>query len=142
VPELTPEAVDALERYADTVYLTQTFERRDGELTRFLGLEDAIAAYRADSAGAREWRVHFHVPVFLDDLGPFRTTRFAIADQLAYHRAHDVSHQLEIETYTWDVLPAELKHGDIVEYVTRELEWVRDQLTGTGEQQPGLVGAA
>jgi hypothetical protein len=40
------------------------------------------------------------------------------------------------------VLPAELKHGDIVEYVTRELEWVRDQLTGAGEEQPGLVGAA
>ena len=80
VPEVTAEAVDALERYADTVYLTQTFERRDGELTRFLNLEDAIAAYRADPGGPREWRVHFHVPVFLDDLGPFRTTRFAIAD--------------------------------------------------------------
>jgi hypothetical protein len=142
VPQVTAEAVDALERYADTVYLTQTFERRDGELSRFVGLEDAIAAYRADPAGAREWRVHFHVPVFLDDLGPFRTTRFAIADQLDYHRAHDVSHQLEIETYTWDVLPAELKHGDIVEYVTRELEWVRGQLTGAGDEQPGLVGAA
>jgi len=142
VPDVTAEAVDALERYADTVYLTQTFERRDGALARFVHLEDAIAAYRADPSGAREWRVHFHVPVFLDDLGPFRSTRFAIADQLAYHREHDVSHQLEIETYTWDVLPAELKHGDIVEYVTRELEWVRGQLSGTGEEQPGLVGAA
>jgi hypothetical protein len=142
VPHVTAEAVDALERYADTVYLTQTFERRDGELRRFIGLEDAIAAYRADPTGTHEWRVHFHVPVFLDDLGPFRTTRFAIADQLAYHREHDVSHQLEIETYTWDVLPTELKHGDIVEYVTRELEWVRGQLTGAGEERTGLVGAA
>jgi hypothetical protein len=142
VPDVTADAVDALEPYADTVYLTQTFERRDGELRRFIHLEDAIAAFRADPGGTREWRVHFHVPVFLDELGPFRSTRFAIADQLAYHREHDVSHQLEIETYTWDVLPAELKHGDIVEYVTRELEWVRDQLTGAGEEQPGLVGAA
>ena len=142
VPQVGDDAVDALERYADTVYLTQTFERRDGELRRFVHLEDAIAAYRADPGGSREWRVHFHVPVFLDELGPFRSTRFAIADQLAYHREHDVSHQLEIETYTWDVLPAELKHGDIVEYVTRELEWVRGQLTGAAEAQPGLVGAA
>ena len=142
VPEVTPAAVETLERYVDTVYLTQTFERRDGKLTRFTHLEDAIASFRADPSGGREWRVHFHVPVFLEDLGPFRSTRSAIADALAYHRVHDVSHQLEIETYTWDVLPAELKHGDIVDYVTRELEWVRGQLTGESDGRSGLVAAA
>ena len=129
VASVADEAVDTLERYSDTVYLTQTFERRDGALTRFTHLEEAIAAYRADPGGEREWRVHFHVPVFLDDLGAFTTTRYAIEEQLAFHREHRVSRHLEIETYTWDVLPAELKHGDIVEYVSRELEWVRDQLT-------------
>jgi len=36
---------------------------------------------------------------------------------------------LEIETYTWDVLPETLKTGDIVDYVCRELEWVRGQLS-------------
>ena len=121
--------MDTLERYSDTVYLTQTFERRDGTVTRYTHLEEAIAAYREDPGGEREWRVHFHVPVFLDDLGAFATTRYAIEEQLAFHREHRVSRHLEIETYTWDVLPAELKHGDIVEYVSRELEWVRDQLT-------------
>jgi hypothetical protein len=35
---------------------------------------------------------------------------------------------IEIETYTWDVLPEEFKTGDIVDYVVRELEWVRSQL--------------
>ncbi len=129
VASVGDEAVDTLERYADTVYLTQTFERRDGVVTRFTHLEEAIAAYREDPGGEREWRVHFHVPVFLDDLGAFATTRYAIEEQLAFHREHRVSRHLEIETYTWDVLPAELKHGDIVEYVSRELEWVRDQLT-------------
>ena len=129
VASVGEEAVDTLERYSDTVYLTQTFERRDGAVTRFTHLEEAIAAYRADPGGEREWRVHFHVPVFLDDLGAFATTRYAIEEQLAFHREHRVSRHLEIETYTWDVLPAELKHGDIVEYVSRELEWVRDQLT-------------
>jgi len=38
-----------------------------------------------------------------------------------------LSAQLEIETYTWDVLPAHLKTGDIVDYVTLELEWVKSQ---------------
>ncbi len=127
VPEVTREAVEALARYAETIYLTQTVERRDGELTYFLNVQDAIAAWNADP-GPREWRVHIHVPVFLDDLGPFRTTRPEIADALEVHKKTPLSRQLEIETYTWDMLPDDLKTGDIVEYVCREIEWVRDQL--------------
>jgi sugar phosphate isomerase/epimerase len=131
VPEVTQEKVDALRRFADTVYLTQTVERRQGEkkLTRYLNLEDAFAAWDMDP-GPREWRTHFHVPVFLDDLGDFKTTRFAIEDALAFHKANKLSPHLEIETYTWDVLPAHLKTGDIVDYVVMELEWVRKQLLG------------
>ncbi len=127
VPEVTDETVEVLRRYADTVYLTQTMQMLDGELTRFLNLEDAFAAWEADPA-PREWRVHFHVPVFLDDLGAFRSTRFAIEDALRVHSEQPLSPQLEIETYTWDVLPDELKTGDIVDYVCREIEWVRGQL--------------
>jgi hypothetical protein len=129
VPVVTQETVDAMREFADTVYLTQTVERRDGKLTRFLNLEDAFAAWERDP-GPREWRTHFHVPVFLDDLGPFKTTRFAIEDALKFHRENKLSPQLEIETHTWDVLPEHLKTGDIVDYVTREIEWVRDQLLG------------
>jgi sugar phosphate isomerase/epimerase len=127
MPQVTQEIVDTLKRYAKTIYLTQTIEKKDGKLTRFLNLEDAFAAWDKDP-GPREWRTHFHVPVFLDDLGPFRTTRFAIEDALKFHKARPLSRQLEIETYTWDVLPENLKTGDIVDYVSRELEWVRGQL--------------
>jgi len=129
VPEVTQEKVDALRKFADTVYLTQTVEKRNGQLTRFLNLEDAFAAWEADP-GSREWRTHFHVPVFLDDLGDFKTTRFAIEDALAFHKENKLSPQLEIETYTWDVLPDHLKTGDIVDYVCMELDWVKSQLLG------------
>jgi hypothetical protein len=37
-------------------------------------------------------------------------------------------HVREIETDTWDVLPDSFKTGDIVDYVVRELKWVRDSL--------------
>jgi len=128
VPKVTPAAVNELRRWADSVYLTQTIEMKDGKLTRFLNLEDAIASYEKDPGGEREWRIHFHVPVFLETLGEhFRTTRFAIAEALAFHRKNPMSAQLEIETYTWDVLPSHLKTGDIVDYVTMELEWVQSQ---------------
>ncbi len=128
VPSVTPAAVAELRKWADSVYLTQTIEKKDGKLNRFLNLEDAIAAYEKDPGGEREWRIHFHVPVFLETLGEhFKTTRFAIAEALAFHRKNPLSAQLEIETYTWDVLPAHLKTGDIVDYVTLELEWVKSQ---------------
>ena len=127
MPEVTPAVVDTLKRYSKTIYLTQTVEKKDGKLTRFLNLEDAFAAFEKNP-GPREWRTHFHVPVFLDDLGPFRTTRFAIEDALAFHKKKPLSRQLEIETYTWDMLPENLKTGDIVDYVCRELDWVRGEL--------------
>jgi hypothetical protein len=127
VPEVTQKIVDTLTRYAKTIYLTQTVEKKDGKLTRFLNLEDAFKAWQSNP-GPREWRTHFHVPVFLESLGELGTTRFAIEDALRFHKANPVSRQLEIETYTWDVLPEHLKTGDIVDYVTRELEWVRGQL--------------
>jgi hypothetical protein len=127
VPNVTQKIVDTLKRYAKTIYLTQTVEKKDGKLNRFLNLEDAFRAWESDP-GPREWRTHFHVPVFLDDLGEFGTTRFAIEDALKFHKSKPLSRQLEIETYTWDVLPDHLKTGDIVDYVCRELEWVRGQL--------------
>jgi len=128
MPEVTQKTVDALQAFAKTVYLSQTVQKKDGRLTYFLNLEDAFEAWYKDP-GPREWRTHFHVPVFLDDLGAFGTTRFALEQALAFHKKTPLSAQLEIETYTWDVLPPHLKTGDIVEYVCREIEWVRGQLT-------------
>jgi hypothetical protein len=136
IPQVTAETVEALREYADTVYLTQTIEKRNGTLNRFLNLEDAFAAFEADPGGEREWRIHFHVPVFLERLGErFQTTRFAIEEALAWHKVNRKSAQLEIETYTWDVLPDHLKTGDIVDYVVQELEWVKGQLVS----EPALV---
>jgi hypothetical protein len=128
VENVTPEIVEELRKYTGTIYLSQTTELRNGVLTRFLNLEDAIKAWEADP-GPREWRTHFHVPVFLKELGPFQTTREGIDAALKVHAKTPLSNHLEIETYTWDVLPSHLKTGDISEYVIRELEYVRDELS-------------
>jgi len=127
MPEVTQPVVDTLKRYAKTIYLTQTMEKKNGKLTRYLNVDDAIAAFEKDP-GPREWRTHIHVPVFLDDLGQFRTTRFAIEDALRFHKQKPLSRHLEVETYTWDMLPDSLKSADIVDYIYRELDWVRSQL--------------
>jgi hypothetical protein len=127
MPAVTQKTVDALQTFAKTIYLSQTCQKKDGTTTWFLNLEDAFEAWYKDP-GPREWRTHFHVPVFLDDLGAFGTTRFALEQALAVHKKTPLSPQLEIETYTWDVLPDHLKTGDIVDYVCRELDWVKGQL--------------
>jgi hypothetical protein len=128
IPDVQQKTVDALQTFAKTIYLSQTCQKKDGKMTWFLNLEDAFEDWYKNP-GPREWRTHFHVPVFLNDLGgAFGTTRFALEQALAVHKKTPLSAHLEIETYTWDVLPEHLKTGDIVEYVTRELDWVKGQL--------------
>lgn len=130
VPEATEEVVAALEPFAKTIYLTQTLERCDDGIKRFMNLEDAIAAWRANP-GPRHWRVHIHVPIFLDSLGLFTSTQAQLVTALACHRKTPISPHLEVETYTWDALPEELRTQGIVDDVCREVEWVRDQLVAS-----------
>jgi len=127
IGEVTDAKVEALKRFTNTIYLSQTAECRGDHLEHFLNLEDAMAGWATDKT-PRQWRTHFHVPVFLKDLGPCQSTQFALEQALAMHKKTPLSRHLEIETYTWDVLPDQLKTGDIVEYVCRELEWVKEQL--------------
>ncbi len=134
VARMDSAAAAALRRFDDGVYLHQVVERgQDGRLSRFLDLPDALAAwYGADNdgpaAGAREWRVHCHVPVFHDALGPFGTTQPVLLDMLARQREEGVSAHLEVETYTWDVLPPELRAGGLDPAIAREIAWVRERL--------------
>ena len=128
VPELTTAEVPSLREFTETTYLSQSVLRQDGAARHFLTLGEALDAFEADPRPA-QLRTHFHVPVFLEELGPFRTTRAAVQEALHLHRATPLSEHLEIETYTWDVLPAHLKTGDIVDYVSREIEFVETELT-------------
>jgi sugar phosphate isomerase/epimerase len=131
IPRVDAAALERLRPYDEGVYLHQVVERRaDGLLVRHLDLGDAFAAFARDGyAGPREWRVHFHVPVFHDDLGAFATTQSVLRETLALHRAAPIGPHLEVETYTWDVLPPELRQVDVAEAVARELAWVRAELT-------------
>ncbi|MEV4171271.1 hypothetical protein [Nonomuraea sp. NPDC049709] len=102
------------------------------ERAGFLGFlrQEGLYVYTVNAFphGSFKGRSHFHVPVFLDEIGGFRTTRSNIEAALDLHRRTPLSDHLEIETYTWDVLPEHLKTGDVDDYVSREIEWVRDAL--------------
>ncbi|HBB38759.1 MAG TPA: hypothetical protein DCZ33_00780 [Candidatus Aquiluna sp.] len=127
VESLSLDIIPELRRFTDTIYLSQTSLKTAEGIVKYLNLGEALDAYEANPVPT-EMRTHFHVPVFLEEIGPFKTTRFAVQQALAMHRKQPLSDHLEIETYTWDVLPAELKTGDIVDYVSRELEFVMKEL--------------
>jgi hypothetical protein len=121
--------LDALAAFADDVYLHQVVERRaDGGLSRFLDLPQALASAR-ERRGPREWRVHFHVPVFRERYGQFEGTQAYVAEVLREVCARSASAHFEVETYTWDVLPEEFRREGIVAAITRELEWAALKLT-------------
>jgi sugar phosphate isomerase/epimerase len=128
IPRVTAGSTDALRRLEDDVYLHQVVERSADGLERFVDLDAALA-----SAGWRsrdcEWRVHFHVPVFLETLDGFASTQAFVREALALHRQRARSPHLEVETYTWTVLPERERRAPVEEAIARELEWVVGELS-------------
>jgi hypothetical protein len=105
---------------ADPTYLHQII----GQGERFPDLPEGLA--HLQDATSQEWRVHYHVPLFLESYGPLHSTQTEVREAVAQLSPEVVRH-LEIETYTWSVLPPELKL-DIVDSIEREYRWVLAQL--------------
>lgn len=122
------EALEALRPFAEGVYLHQVVERGRGPLVRYEDLPQALEAARRSAGEEREWRIHFHVPLFRERLGPFSNTQDFLRDLLAILRVDCPSPHLEVETYTWDVLPEEYRRDGIVTAIARELAWVEQRL--------------
>ena len=116
-------ARDALKRFTEDTYLHQVVEHSNDTLTRYIDLPDALA-----KGGGAEWRVHFHVPVFLRSLGALETTQPDLERVLDLVKQRKDRPCLEVETYTWEVLPAEYRTTDMSEAIARELKWTRDRL--------------
>jgi sugar phosphate isomerase/epimerase len=128
---LTPGSsqFEAVKSFAEGTYLHQTVTRgADGTITRYVDLPDALGDPAA--LAAEEWRVHFHVPIFQADIAPLATTQGFLADILVLHRETPISRHLEVETYTWDVLPPALRGLPVEDAIARELQWVEARLSG------------
>jgi sugar phosphate isomerase/epimerase len=128
LPRVTAKSAEALRRLEDGVYLHQVVERSANGLARFEDLDAALASdgwRRRDS----EWRVHFHVPVFLEALEGFGSTQSYVREVLALQKARNRSPHLEVETYTWSVLPERERRVPVEEAIARELDWVVGELS-------------
>lgn len=121
-PTENVEARRALAQYVEPRYLHQTMARAaDGAILRQVDLTSELALRPdVDFQNADVWRVHFHVPVDADTLGPLGTTRSDLKRALSAVARLNYAPHLEVETYTWEVLP-EGKTADLVDGLTREL---------------------
>ncbi|NQZ45020.1 MAG: metabolite traffic protein EboE [Flavobacteriaceae bacterium] len=113
----------ALSAFDEPTYLHQVTEKRDGEVFTYADLPEVLGK----SDIGKELRAHFHVPIFLEDFGMLGATQDQILETLDCLKDSDICDHLEVETYTWDVLPDSLKF-DLVDSIVRELDWLIKKL--------------
>lgn len=127
----TPETGAALAPFKDLVYFHQTIARlEDGTLRRYTDLDEALAAH---VPGELEWRIHFHIPLHHQPSALFGTTQDhlqGVIDLLA--QKPSLCSHIEMETYTWEVLPPDLKNRSVVDSLVAEYRWTLKQLTARG----------
>lgn len=124
----------ALVRFAEPRFLHQVRTLGDGG--ELLGADDIDPdlSVLAELPSDRPWRVHFHVPIHRDAVGEVGTTRDFLRRALGWLLASGGAlPDLEVETYTWNVLPGDERPGDLADLVAgiaAELRWVRRELVG------------
>jgi hypothetical protein len=132
----TPEAREELKQFTDDIYLHQVVARDEaGNRVIFRDLPDALAdhASRLTPHPANEWRIHFHVPLHAPAAPPFANTNdhlLGVLDLLA--ETPQLCSHLEMETYTWEVLPPELKLQNVVDQLAQEYDWTLAALAARG----------
>lgn len=117
---------DRLTAFADSTYLHQVIARQvDGTLVAYPDLD--VALEHLHDPFAREWRIHYHVPLFVERYGLLGSSRPDILRVFELLQAERFTRHLEIETYTWDLLPPGLKH-ELGASIAAEYRWVLEHL--------------
>ena len=126
----TPETRRALGSFVDDVYFHQVVARGvDNVLTRHRDLDVALNDPMSASNFSDEWRIHFHIPLHFEATTQFGTTRDhleGVLDALAADPT--LCSHLEMETYTWEVLPAVMKNRSVVDQLVAEYGWTLETM--------------
>jgi hypothetical protein len=130
----TANARAALGKFADDIYLHQVIVRSSsGGRRSYRDLGDALAGDASSEDRANEWRIHFHVPLHSSPTPIFDNTSDHLLGVLDILRDKpDLCSHLEMETYTWEVLPPELRSRNVVEQLAAEYDWTLARLAERG----------
>lgn len=133
---LRPSAtmLDRLRAFKEDIYLHQTIVREaDGNLRRFRDLGPALEWAAASEHPGKEWRVHYHIPLHHQPDSEMLTTVDHLEATLDWlGNRPDRCQHLEMETYTWEVLPEEMRQAEVVNQLTKEYAWCLDALRARG----------
>jgi sugar phosphate isomerase/epimerase len=126
-----------LARFDEPRFLHQTREAPAAATAEPDGADDLGAALAGGLPGCRPWRVHFHVPLHAAAEPPLRATRDVLTGTLASLFGGETAGtgHVEVETYTWQVLPAGQRPDSpagLVAGIAAELRWLREQLLALG----------
>ncbi|WP_316813608.1 metabolite traffic protein EboE [Pedobacter heparinus] len=112
--------------FNEPTYLHQVVAlKKDGTLMRYPDLPEALSDF--GNADTEQWRAHFHVPISIKDIGLLQSTQDDIRTVLELQKNKAFTNHLEVETYTWEVLPEQLKLP-IAQSISNEINWVIDTL--------------
>lgn len=125
-PRQAAEIMNHLRPFADPVYLHQVIERSGGKVKQFSDLDVALDSEEREAD--RQWRIHFHVPLFVAEYGGLGSTQAYVSQVLREVCKSRCTRHLEIETYTWAVLPDALKE-ELGNSIAREYNWVLGELS-------------
>ena len=130
------ESVEKLAAFDDEVYLHQTIVAGRGRkvLHRFKDIPEVLDWFEGSPEDpGEEWRVHFHIPLHAKPAEGFGDTRDQISGVLReWQKTPDFCRHVEMETYTWEVLPDEMKSRDVVEQLIKEYQWTLDEFRAAG----------
>ncbi len=112
-----------LSQFNEPRYLHQVTEKKENSVITYNDLPVVLE----NKGNFKELRAHFHVPIFLEEFGALSSTQDHIIKTLEFLKKHSITEHLEIETYTWDVLPTDLKE-DLTQSIIREISWLKERL--------------
>ena len=116
------QAMTALQTLAEPRYLHQTTIIDQGNMSFYNNLTDTPLNHPTG-----HWRVHFHVPIHEQTIGPLGTTQDDLIRTIGLLPS-SVDTQWEVETYTWDVMPATYQDNELIQSISSEICWAEKQM--------------
>ena len=131
---------EALSRYTEDRFLHQVRQPAGPKVVGRDDLPEALGEHGL--SGSAPWRVHFHVPVHADLEPPLISTREHLVDTMTalLGGSSAGTDHLEVETYTWGVLPPDLRPRDdqgLIDGIAAEVQWTADLLVRLGLEPIG-----
>lgn len=117
-------ALSQLASFAEDRYLHQTtIQQADGKAEFYEDLPIALQTVSDPEQARGTWRIHFHVPVYLQKFGLLSASQDEIIECVKCCRAYSEVSHFEVETYAWNVLPPELQQQDLAAGIAQEMRW-------------------